>query len=180
MGRIGTAFRSFFRVLRDAQLAEQVRRVLDGEAAVVEPAKLEAPAKPAAPVKLAPQRSQALTLLAVLQREARLVDFLKENIAAYDDAQVGAAVREIHRDALAALDRIFELRPVREEAEGASVTVPAGYDAGRIKLVGNVTGSPPHSGRLAHAGWEATRVELPEWSGNDASAKVVAPAEVEL
>lgn len=185
MGRIGTAFRSFFRALGNAEFAEKVRAILDGKTdgkpqAVAEPAKIAPPAKPVEVAKAPPQRSEALTLLAVLQREARLVDFLKESIAGYDDAQIGAAVREIHRDAAGTLDRIFALKPVRTEAEGAAVTVPAGYDAGRTRLVGNVAGSPPHTGSLVHAGWEATKVELPEWNGTAASAKVVVPAEVEL
>jgi hypothetical protein len=181
MGRLGTAFRAFFRVLKSAVFAEQVRNLLDAPAAA--PQVVAEPAKPAvaAPIVKAPAaRSDALTLLAVLQREARLVDFLKENVAAYSDDQIGAAVREIHRDAAAALDRMFALQPVRTESEGATVTVPAGFDAGRIRLVGNVTGNPPHSGTLAHAGWEASKVELPEWTGTAGAAKVVAPAEVEL
>ncbi|MDB5294029.1 MAG: hypothetical protein JWO31_12 [Phycisphaerales bacterium] len=205
MGRLGTAFRAFFRVLGDAAVADQVDRLLSGAppattppvvatppavatphaasvpfpAAQVPPAPKLAPAlvPPAAPAAV---RSDALTLLAVLQREARLVDFLKEPIAGYADAQVGAAVREIHRDAAAALDRMFALAPVRVEPEGSVVTLAAGYDAGRVRLVGNVTGAPPHAGTLAHPGWEATKVELPAWSGSAGSANVVAPAEVEL
>jgi hypothetical protein len=185
MGRLGTAFRAFFRALKNRDFAEQVRRLLDGKPIqqIAEPAPATKPVVPAAPiaqVKAPPKRSEALTLLAVLQREARLVDFLKENIAGYPDDQVGSAVREIHRDASAALERMFALQPVRTESEGTAITVPAGFDAGRIRLIGNVTGSPPYSGTLAHAGWEATKVELPEWGGTEASAKVVAPAEVEL
>ena len=44
--------------------------------------------------------------LAILQRDSRLIDFLQEDIAAYSDDQIGAAVREIHdqsRDADRAL-----------------------------------------------------------------------------
>ncbi len=182
MGRLGTAFRAFFRALTDAGFASSVADLLDGKPLPKLP---EVPAKvspsPVTPaVKPAPKRSEALTLLAVLQREARLIDFLKENIAGYPDDQVGSAVREIHRDASATLERLFALRPVRPEAEGAWVSIPSGYDAGRVKLVGNVTGTPPHTGSLVHPGWEAAKVELPEWSGTDASALVVAPAEVEL
>jgi hypothetical protein len=192
MGRLGLAFRAFFRVFNDATFADEARRLLLGGSGTTprQPAVAEPTGKPVTPgvpaltppaaPKPAPRRSDALTLLAVLQREARLVDFLKESIAGYPDDQVGAAVREIHRDAAAALDRMFALTPIRTEAEGAGVTVPAGYDAGRVRLVGNVTGAPPHAGTLAHAGWEATKVDLPEWSGTDASARVVAAAEVEL
>jgi hypothetical protein len=186
---IGLAFKAFFKILGNREFADRVRDLVAGKSLPAPDSRVTPQIAPtAAPVvapavaaaKPLPKRSDALTLLAVLQREARLVDFLKENIAGYPDDQVGSAVREIHRDAAATLDRLFALKPVRTETEGASVTVPAGYDAGRIRLVGNVTGQPPHTGSLAHAGWEATKVELPEWTGSDASANVVAPAEVQL
>jgi hypothetical protein len=136
-------------------------------------------AAPSAP-NFEPARSEAITLLSILQREARLVDFLKENISAFDNAQIGAAVRDVHRDAAAVLERVFGLRPVMTEPEGSPATVAAGADATRVRLTGNVTGQPPFRGTLRHAGWEATKTELPQWSGSGASAKIVAPAEVEL
>jgi DNA topoisomerase VI subunit B len=174
MTRLGIAFRLFFRALKNRQFADEGARLLAG-------ASLSAPAAPKAPEpRPEPLRSDALTLLAVLQREARLVDFLKENISAFDDAQVGAAVRDVHRDAGAALDRLFSLQPVMREPEESSVVVPAGADAARVRLTGNVTGKPPFRGTLRHQGWEAAKTQLPEWSGSSASANVVAPAEVEL
>ena len=177
MARVGTAFRAFWRALRDSAFAEQARQLLEGKAALPSPAAPAAPA-PVAPPR--PARNEALNLLALLQREARLVDFLKENIAGYSNDQIGAAVRDVHRDASAVLERVFSLRPVMTEAECASVQVPAGADAGRVRLVGNVTGQPPYRGALRHAGWEATKVELPQWTGSDTSARVIAPAELEL
>ena len=75
-----------------------------------------------APAAPASTRSDALTLLSVLQREARLIDFLKEEIAGYADAQIGAAVRDVHRDAAAALDRLFALKPLRRDC----TVTPAG------------------------------------------------------
>src|SRR5687768_17051821 len=98
MGRFGTAFKAFFRVFKDDAFATQVDQLLDGKPvqSIAEPiAKPTVVVSQVPAVKQAPLRSEALTLLAVLQREARLVDFLKEPIAGYDDAQVGAAVREI-------------------------------------------------------------------------------------
>ena len=67
-----------------------------------------APAQPAVSTagspKPPPKPSGApVRLLAVLQAEARLIDFLLEDIATFPDAQVGQAVREIHRKAQAAL-----------------------------------------------------------------------------
>ena len=177
MTRLGIAFRLFFRALKNQQFAEDAAKLLTGPS----PAPISvSPAAPARSVPESPRRSEALTLLAVLQREARLVDFLKESIAAFDDAQVGAAVRDVHRDASAVIERLFSLRPVMSESEGASVQVPAGADAARIRLTGNVTGQPPFRGTLRHHGWEASKIQIPEWSGASASANVVAPAEVEL
>jgi hypothetical protein len=123
-------------------------------------------------------RSDALTLLAVLQREARLIDFLQEPIAPYTDAQVGAAVREVHAKASAVLERTLALQQVMGLPEGTVVQVPA--DASRVKLAGNVTGQPPYRGRLTHPGWEATKLELPAWTGANDAARIIAPAEVEL
>jgi hypothetical protein len=176
---LGMAFRLFFKALGNNAFSEQARRLID-EPALLEAPKPAATATPAKPARTEPARSDALNLLAVLQREARLVDFFKEPIDAYADAQIGAAVRNVHRDAAAVLDRLFALRPVMEQAEGDAVQVPAGSDAGRVRLVGNVTGQPPFKGTLRHAGWEATKVQLPEWSGGESSARVVAPAEVEI
>jgi hypothetical protein len=142
------------------------------------PAPKPVAAKPAAPKP--PARSEAITLLAALQREARFVDFVQESLAGYSDAQIGAAARDVHRDCGAVLARMFALRPAVAEEEGKEVEVPAGFDAGRWRLTGNVTGQPPFHGRLVHPGWEATVCELPTWSGSAAAARIVAPAEVEL
>ena len=182
MGRIGLAIRVFFRVLFDAELAEHVRPILSGE----KPAELPT-AKPAAdspakkqPAPRTPGRSDALSLLAALQREGRFVDFMKEPLTAYSDAQIGAAVRDVHRDCGAVLERFFAVRPLVEGSEGVEIDVPAGFDAARFRLVGNVQGQPPYRGKLCHHGWQATRTELPDWTGGQASAMVVSPAEVEL
>ncbi|HEX6985883.1 MAG TPA: DUF2760 domain-containing protein [Planctomycetaceae bacterium] len=146
------------------------------EKALPPPEKPAAPPKPAPPPK--PARSEALTLLETLQREARLIDFLKEDIAAYQDAQVGAAVRDVHRDAAKVLERLFALRAVLDQTEGSPVTV-GGSDAGRVRFVGNVREGAT-SGTLVHHGWVATKVELPVWSGPKEAERVVAPAEVEV
>jgi len=185
MGRIGVAFRAFFKVLGSSDVAERVAAALDAKSAPAIELKLEskAPEKSVPrqePVKKAPLRSDAVNLLAALQREARLVDFIKEPIAAYSDAQIGAAVRDVHRDCGALLERVFALRPVTEGAEGAEVGVPQGAESACYRLVGNVSGQPPFRGKLCHHGWQATKVELPEWTGNEATSRVVAPAEVEL
>ena len=183
MRRIWLAIRAFFIVLFNAEAARRVELALLEAAA--EPRAAEPPQPAAVPVKRAaapkaPARSEALTLLAALQREARLVEFLQEPLSGYSDAQIGAAVRDVHRDCRAVLDRMFAIEPVRDEPEGAEIDVPEGFDAGRFRLTGNVGGQPPLRGRPAHHGWQAARCELPAWTGSDAAARVIAPAEVEV
>lgn len=122
---------------------------------------------------------RALQVLALLQREGRLVDFLSEDLAAYDDAQIGAAVRSIQESCRKVLRKHLALAPVMDREEGEQVTVQAGFDAGSIKLTGNVTGDPPFSGVLQHRGWRAARLDLPTLSGAQ-DPGIIAPAEVEL
>jgi hypothetical protein len=125
------------------------------------------------------RRDPAVSLLALLQREGRLVDFLREDISAYPDAQVGAAVRAIHASCRKVLDEHLALEPVRSEDEGARVLVERDFDASAIRLTGNVSGKPPFRGILRHRGWRTRRVELPaDPLGQDPS--IVAPAEVEI
>lgn len=121
----------------------------------------------------------AVQLLAILQREGRLLDFLQEEIDGYSDAQIGAAVRDIHRGCKKALAEHMPLEPVLREPENAQVRVDPGFDPSRIRLVGNVVGEPPFTGALRHHGWRIAKVTLPPPPrGTDPS--VVAPAEVEL
>lgn len=182
--RVGVAFAAFFRTLGNGELAQQVSVTLEGTApAPTAPPSLPAPEreKPAAPTKpAAPARSEALTLLAALQREARFVDFLQETLSEYTDAQIGAVARDLHRDCGSVLQRMFALKSVVEKEEGEPVDLPAGFDAGRYQLTGKVQGEPPFKGRLVHHGWEATKCDVPAWTGAAASSRVVAPAEVEL
>ena len=182
MGRVSTAFRAFFRSLFDAKTASRVEESLRD---VLAPS-VDTPVRPTLsveaprPVERKSLQSDAITLLATLQREARLVDFLKEDLSSYSDEQVGAAVREIHRESASVLDRFFSIQSVLNEEEGAAVNVPAGFDAGRYRLTGKLTGQAPFRGTLRHHGWEATRCELPAFSGSESAAKTIAPAEVEV
>jgi hypothetical protein len=59
------------------------------------------------------------------------------------------------------------------------VTVPAGFDAQRIRLTGAVLGQPPFKGSLKHHGWVASDVRLPTVS-EALDPRILAPAEVEL
>jgi hypothetical protein len=178
--RLILAIRVFFVVLFKAATAERIRKLLEasvsGEAEPPKPL----PQPPRAEVPKKPIRSDAVILLSTLQREARFVDLAEESLDAYTDEQVGAAARDVLRDCRKVLDRLFDLKPVLSQDEGAEIEVPSGFDAGRFRLTGNVAGEPPFRGRLVHHGWEAGKCELPAWSGSQQAARVVAPAEIEL
>lgn len=122
---------------------------------------------------------EALRLLALLQREGRLLDFLLEDIQAYGNDQIGAAVRDIHKSCTKAIKDHLVLEPVLKDAEGATVQVPAGFDPSAIRLTGNVTGQPPFRGTLQHHGWRVKELKLAAPAeGQDEF--VLQPAEVEL
>lgn len=166
------------RVCGDEAFAGKIRQLLSGQ-----PAETPAPAPVSTPIPTPPPaapRHDALSLLAVLQREARLLDFLKESIEGYPDAQIGAAVRSVHKDSAAVIDRMFGVEPLQAGAEGSAVEVPAGYDSARYRLVGNVPTNGSLRGKLAHPGWKATRADVPAWTGKADAAMVLAPAEVEF
>ncbi|HEX4131931.1 MAG TPA: DUF2760 domain-containing protein [Pirellulales bacterium] len=180
MHRLSVALRAFFRVLFDGSIAARVEAALAGTAVPGEP-EAKTPEPKSTPAVARPtDRRDALLLLSLLQREARFVDFVQENLSGYNDAQVGAAARDVQRHCSAVIERAFALRPVIEGAEGSEQTIATGYDAACYKLSGNVTGEPPYRGKLCHHGWQATRIELPEWTGSAAAARTIAPAEIEL
>jgi len=135
-----------------------------------------------APSKVSEERPSpeaAVQLLAALQREGRLIDFLQEDLSSYEDSQIGAAVRNIHTGCKEALKEHMEIRPVFVEKEGAAVTVPPGFDARAIRLTGNVTGDPPFRGILRHRGWQVERIRLPQ-TMEQKNHWILAPAEVEI
>ncbi|HEV7834544.1 MAG TPA: DUF2760 domain-containing protein [Caballeronia sp.] len=177
LSRLSLAVGTFFAVLGDRELAVQVRRLRDGTVTAPEPAAADAPA-PATTIKEASPES-ALQLLGLLQRGARFVDFVEEDIAGYSDADIGAAARLVHDGCRTTLREHFTIRPVREEAEGSRVTLADGFDATAIRLTGNVVGKPPFSGNISHRGWRVAEVRLPMLTKTH-DATVIAQAEVEL
>src|SRR5579871_3719471 len=143
--------------------------------------KSAAPAKAAAPAPAAPAvkiSDGALQILSILQRDSRLIDFIMEDISAYSDDQVGAAVRGLHDQSREALGRYVALAPVIDSVEGTYAKTPAG-DPAAVKFIGNVPADTPAGGVLRHKGWRATKVDLPALSGKQ-DAAIIAPAEIEI
>jgi hypothetical protein len=178
--RIPLAFGAFFSILANPAVAARAHRLHDDAAApAAAPVAAAAPAAPPpSPLRQATPDA-ALQLLALLQRDARLIDFTQEDLASYADADIGAAARIVHEGCRKVLREHFTIAPVRLEAEGSRISLDAGFDAGAIRLTGNVVGSAPFKGSISHRGWRATEVRLPKLAtGHDVT--VLAQAEVEL
>jgi hypothetical protein len=167
--RLKLAFAAFFTILFQGQLPAALRGARPAEAA--------APAAPPPPVLDGSDR--AVQMMALMQRDGRLIDFLMEDLGAYADAQIGAAVRDVHAGCRGVLTRYVTLEPILAGKEGERTNVSPDLDPASIRLVGNVTGHPPFPGTLLHHGWRVTKIELPPL-GASAGRRVVAQAEVEV
>jgi len=170
--RIWLAFVYFFRILADGAFARRAAALAAAETSgsLAAPTGVEA-APP-------PRHDAALSLLAIFQREGRFVDFLRQDIDAFGDAEIGSAARVVHAGCRRALSSHFDVVPIRNEAEGTTITVLEG-ETRSVKLTGNVSGSAPYRGILRHAGWRVRQTTLPDLvPGHDVS--IVCAAEVEL
>jgi hypothetical protein len=165
LARYGLAVQAFFKVQGDPAVAEKVNNIINPP-----------PPEPARPPRLA---SEPIRLLALLQREGRLLDFLLEDISGATDDQIGAAVRDIQKKSQQVVREHLTLERVLPGEEEAPVTVPAGFDPSAIQLTGNVTGNPPFNGTLKHHGWRVKGYNLPA-SPEGQDDLVVAPAQVEI
>ena len=176
--RVSYAFRSFFALLGSGTIPAEITREVAVDGADAAPI-------PPAPAAVAPARptpdstDRAVQILAILQRDGRFFDFISEDITAYSDEQVGAAVRSIHESCRQVFDRYLKVEPIIGSEEGEPVTVQGGFDPAAIKLIGNVGGAPPLRGLLRHRGWRVTQVNLPPLP-DSAGRLVLAPAEVEV
>ncbi len=126
-----------------------------------------------------PFDAKAVQVLSLLQKKGRLIDFLQEDISGYEDSQIGAAVRNIHKGCREALQEHVTIEPVMKESEGSEVTVVEGFDPSAVRLTGNVTGSPPFKGILRHSGWRVAVMSLPPLPENH-DPGIIEPAEVEV
>lgn len=171
MNRISQAFRSFFSILFSGVLPADIAQAF-GYSKVIPMKVTPAPA----PKPQSGPADGAVQILSVLQRDARLVDFLMEDISAYSDEQVGAAVRDVQVQSRQTLERYLKLQPVIDGVEG-DFTKTDGLAAASVKLVGNVppSGKAP-GGVLRHKGWKAEKVDLPALP----PGSILSPAEIEV
>jgi hypothetical protein len=194
MSRVALAFSCLFSLLFRGRLPAAAARYLPSGAALPAPAEAMPFLPPVAPAPVpasttspsAPSASPAdgrvegaLLLLGLLQREGRLVDFLRESLDQHADAAIGAAVRDIHRGCKKVLDEHVRLEPVMPGQEEGPVVVPRGFDPAEVRLIGKASGEPPFRGILVHHGWRALGLTLPTVS-ESFDRRVLAPAEVRL
>ena len=183
--RLWLALVCLFRITFNVQFAAKVFALRDAELRPplpLPPAQVkDRPTLPATPNAISAAQlgkaEQALHLLALLQREGRLLDFVEEELAGFPDAQIGAAARTVHQGCRKALHGALSLAPVRLEKEGEAISVPGGFDPRAIRLTGNIVGNPPFKGTLKHHGWKVTAIRLSAGAGDPT---LLAPAEVEL
>jgi phosphoglycolate phosphatase-like HAD superfamily hydrolase len=197
--RIFLAFRAFFATLFRADSAERIRNALAGNSSPVRAAATNKQAADEAakdglnrPSVMSARndqarndqaRNDAITMLAVLQRDARLLDLVHESLDDYSDEQIGGAARNVLRDTRKALEKVFGLRRLVDVAEGDRIEIPNQSSPIRWRVLGSgansTEGSSGSRGTLVHAGWIASKTELPTWTGKKEDVLVVAPAEVE-
>lgn len=158
---LGLAFKAFIKAFKEP---EKTQQFVDDTAA---------------PMQLETSDQSHLRLLNYLQQTSRLIDFIKEDIASFNDAQVGAAVRKIHQDCAQALEELVTIRPLKDEQEGTTIQIPKGYNPAEVKVVGKVKGEPPFTGTLVHRGWKAQKRSLPKKTGEQ-TPEVICPAEIEV
>jgi hypothetical protein len=173
--RISLAFKSFFTILFAGRLPAALQDAGDqGKSPASSPAVEPGPYAKDASV------DRAVQVLALLQREGRLVDFVRENLDGYSDAQIGAAARDVHAGCRRVLERYVTLEVILAGREGEPVTVgrEQPIDPASFHIVGNVAGEPPFRGTLRHPGWRAVRLDLPPLAA--AGRTIVAPAEIEV
>ncbi|MBA3394843.1 MAG: DUF2760 domain-containing protein [Deltaproteobacteria bacterium] len=192
MSRFFLAWLCFFRILVGKRLpADAVKFLPEGaepkrlpervvETTVTVEKIVEKPVEKPAKISTAQHHKDgALALLALLQREGRLVDFLRESLDTYSDADIGAAARDVHRGCKKVLEQHLSLEPVMPGAEEAKVSVPKGFDPAEIRLIGEAKGEAPYRGTLRHHGWRVVDAKLPSLA-DGVDRMVIAPAEVEL
>lgn len=141
------------------------------------------PAATPKPVKPEPtQTGEALILLSLLQEKGRFLDYVTEDITAFNDAQVAAASRVVHQGCSAVIKECLALSPTHEGKEGDRITLDKSFDPNRYRLLGKVPQEPPYQGVVVHRGWQTTKLALPRFTRpvDPTGPNVITPMDVEV
>ena len=121
----------------------------------------------------------ASALLTLLQKEARFLDFVQENVDSIDDNRMGAVSRLVHKDLARTFKQYVTLETVLDRNEGELIDIEDGFDTSEIRLSGNVDKEPPFKGTLRHKGWLISHLNLPKKAASS-NQSVLLPAEIEV
>ena len=177
--RVCYAFRCFFAILSKGEIPRHIASDLITSPDASSTKTSERAANATATQNVSQDSvDRAVQILALFQRDGRLVDFLAEDVSPYPDGQLGAAVRTIHNSCRQVLERYVTLEPIIATEEDQPVAVPPDIDPAAIKLVGNL-GEAPLRGVLRHRGWQVKEVNLPSLP-QGTGRRIVAPAEIEI
>lgn len=183
--RLGLALRAFWKALFDRAAAERLAVALDAaaESSAADSRSLAPPQSAESDKKQSisqqpPAQNPAITLLATLQRDARLIDLIHEDLDQYQDAQVGAAARPCLKQCRQSLARILKIEKLIDAQENDSIAVPEDAPATRFRWIGESGTRNRDTAKLVHPGWQAASVQLPQWNGASEDALIIAPAQV--
>ncbi len=121
----------------------------------------------------------AVSLISLLQKHGRLIDFIFEDIDSYSDEEVGAGVRIVHEGCQKVLKEHITVTPIQKEKEETEITISEQVNPAKLKLTGNLNAQLPFKGILIHRGWEVTGINLPEIL-NKENSNIICPAEVDV
>ena len=105
-------------------------------------------------------------LLSLMQKEARFLDFVQEEIEELPDAQVGAVCKRIHKDLKKLFKDFLKIEPVFDSRENETVSIAEGFEPSEIQLSGEIDKKPPFKGILKHKGWMVDSLNLPKRSAS--------------
>ena len=120
----------------------------------------------------------AIQMISELQKEGRLVDFLEEDLADYEDDEIGSSVRSIHEGCKKVIEKVVQKEKMIDQEEESSIRVNKDYNVNEIKLSGRVSETFPQKGILVHPGWKVKEMKLS--TRPKVSAKIICPAEIEI
>lgn len=122
--------------------------------------------------------------IARLQEKGRFLDFIMDDIAAYDNESVGAAARIVHQGCCDVMHDSFTIETIFPGEEMEEITLADNYDSHLFRLVGNVPENAPYEGHVLHRGWKTTRVNLAQVVNTEehieTARSIMAPADVEI
>lgn len=148
----------------------------------------ESVAAPAAARSVTPEQGNdraVIDFLARLQEKGRLIDFIMDDITAYDNESVGAAARIVHQGCHEVLKECFTIEAVFDGEEMETVQLGDHYDSHKYRLIGKVPDSAPYEGQVLHRGWKTSRINLPRKiqpasAPQPSTDTILAPVEIEI